>query len=252
MLFRSSSFFVIVKGRKGSLYDPEGDSLFANPKLWTKKDDFSSPQMQQLILSQWLMDYCREAYSYGMEDEYFGYWNRVVTDPVWQGVLFLNVELDAENLPSSLVPVLDGVQDRDSLCFHHIGFTVSPVGQTEGRKTIKGRPEGEPAAFFGLIHYQDSALPGSEIRTVAPLGRPDYDFRLLVLRVRFENSVVKKFESYAQLTINSLFGCVPVASEYGCRDNTMLLEGIYQVKDGISSFLLKNEDTGRFCFQGGI
>ena len=243
---------VIVKGRKGSLYDPEGDSLFANPKLWTKKDDFTLPQMQQLILSQWLMDYCREAYSYGMEDEYFGYWNRVVTDPVWQGVLFLNVELDAENLPSSLVPVLDGVQDRDSLCFHHIGFTVSPVGQTEGRKNIKGRPEGEPAAFFGLIHYQDSALTGSEIRTVAPLGRPDYDFRLLVLRVRFENSVVKKFESYAQLTINSLFGCVPVASEYGCRDNTMLLEGIYQVKDGISSFLLKNEDTGRFCFQGGV
>ena len=252
---------VVVKGRKGSLYDPDGESLFANPKLWTKKDDFSSPETeegkgrdktQQLILSQWLMDYCRNAYSYGKEDEYFGNWNRAVTDPAWQGVLFLNVELDKENLPSSLVPILDGIQDRDSLCFHHIGFTVSPVGQAADWKKVKGRPEGEPAAFFGLIHYQDSALPESEIRTVAPTGHPAYQFRILVLRVRFENSVVKKFESYAQLTINSLFGCVPMASEDGCKDNTMLLEGIYQVKDGISNFLLKNENTGRFCFRGGV
>lgn len=247
---------MIVKGRKGSLYNPNGESLFANPMLWTGKDDFSSPvteegsspdKGQQLILSQWLMDYCRKAEGYGENDEYFGNWNRLVKDPSWQGVLFLNVSLEAGLIPASLQPILEGIDTPDNFCYHHVGFTISPVEQKDG--VVSQR---DAASFFGLIYYKDNAVVENNVTTVLPGGSGDYEFKLLVLRVLFENSVVKKFESYAQLTINELFGCRVASDIRGCKNNTMLLEGTFQVRDGVSTYLLKNTAEGRFFFSGGV
>ena len=250
---------MIVKGCYGSIYDPEdkqstaqsdSKSLIRNPEKWVEKEVFSSPltvegkaDSKQLInLSTWMFQYCVEAEK-KKENDYFNHFYKIITDPHWQGILFLNVPLEQKNLPVSLGGILCGLPEGASINLHHIGINLTKIKKSETGVLADGT-----SSLFGLIYYVDEIY--EELQgPVYPTTSEEYQFQLLTLKVRFENSTVKKFENYAQLTMDRLFGLVPDHMEDGSNNNSMMLMGGYQNNNGNPSYSLKNEKDCLFYFQ---
>lgn len=248
---------MIVKGRRGKIFDPEdgereagqAKSLAANPSLWTNAAKLAAPPSEgtgagdadQLVnLATWMMKYCREAYQ-KEKDGYFENFCQIIQDEEWQGVLFLNIPMEREALPEQLQGLASGLPESTDLHAHHIGIKTSPVSVDDGRL----RQDGD-SSLFGLVYFRDQQFRG---KPVAP-DQGAYDFKLLELKVLFENSEVKKFVSHAQLTLNELFGLQVSRTEGDVSAyNSMLLSGMYQNDNGVASYRLRNEHESKFCFQ---
>lgn len=111
--------------------------------------------------------------------------------------------------------------------------------------------------MFGLIYYVDPAYiappPGIDPRPVPPTAGTDYQFRVLTLKALFENTAVQRFQSYAQLTLNSLFD-MPVVSmgEGGNPYATLVLRGSYQDNGGRAVYSLGTTATSTFYFDNNL
>ena len=231
---------MIFKGRKGKLYDPNdvANCLVANPKKWNQTEDFSIPKTesnedpaQLIILSNWLQEYFKNAHQ--QENDYFTKFNAIATDENWTGILFLRVDIN--DLPSNIRGMVAGVTDQSAFNAHHLGVEISPIRFNDGVPDLS-----TPSSLFGLIYYNDPAYdPTKPDQPVPPNPGQDYDFRVLDLKVLFENSAVKHFESYAQLTLNRLFGSVvSKMGEGGNLYNSIILKGALQHNGNTSVYSL--------------
>lgn len=246
---------MIFKGRKGKLYDPENESncLIANPKKWSQAADFSIPQTtdtpdsgQLVILSNWLQTYFKNAYN--QTSDYFKKFKNIAIDENWTGVLFLRV--DITGTPENLSGIVAGVSNPSAFNAHHLGIEVSPVNLNDD-----GIPQlDKPSSFFGLIYYLDPGFTDTQpIRAIAPTTTNTYDFKLLALKVLFENTAVKGFESYAQLTLNSLFdSSVSKTLDASNIYKNVLLTGCLQINQGQPVYSLESKNDDAFYLDNNI
>lgn len=247
---------LIVKGRKGKLFDPDGaaeNSLVANPEKWTQSADFASPTTpdapqpdsgQLVILSQWLQKFFKDA-GEQKETEYFEQFNTIAKDENWTGILILNMHI--EQLPKDLAGLTAGITQPQAFKAHHFAIEISQV-----KTTVE---IAESSSMFGLIYYIDPDFTETDqdAQPVPPAMGVDYDFRLLVLKVLFQNSSVKRFQSYAQITLNKLFD-MPVSKmgAGGNPYNTIVLRGSYQNNNGEPVYSLGAITDNSFYFDSNV
>jgi hypothetical protein len=266
---------LIIKGRTGALYDPasastRAASLVSNPDQWTQKDAFAAPSdlridpatgnevvgppdvTELLILSGWLQRYFGAA-SEATDTEYFSTFNRIARDADWTGILVLRMKI--AQLPNDLAGIMAGVSAPERFFAHHLAIQISPVANDPSAKDIE---LSSPSSIFGLIYYTDPSftppLAGQTAQPVAPAAGTDYDFRLLSLKVLFQNTAVQRFQSWAQLTLNRLFG-MPVTRMGGGGGNpynTLVLAGSYQNNSGQPVYSLSTQADSTFFFDNNV
>lgn len=258
---------MIVKGRKGKLFDPDSDpnisaqnSLVANPKKWTQRNVFGAPSTidsegnqqdpdssQLVILSQWMQTYFQQAHEQG-DNAYFEKFNTIATDENWTGILILR--MDINQTPSNLQGIKAGIVDEGAFNAHHFAIEISPVV-----KGSNGAAINQSSTMFGLIYYVDPDFDDTKSppETIAPTTATTYDFRLLSLKVLFENTAVKNFESFSQLTINELFDTQVLAMQN--QQNVfknILLQGSFQINNGNAVYSMGSVDDNTFLFTSNI
>lgn len=252
---------MIVKGVKGKILDVDsagvvqGASLLKSPDKWTMREVFASPDppdMSELVpLSDWLVDYCLSAWQ-KREDPYFAKFASILSDPGWTGVLFLKANV--AQLPDDIAGILSGVKDPTDFYAHHVGIDI---GQIDGAKV----QQRDTSSMFALVHYidprYDDSLPP---HTIPPLNlEAEQDFTLLTLKALFENSAVKKFDSLAQMVLNSLFGASvtqmidvkPEGDEIN-GNHAVLLEGGIQRNSGATVYSLASTWPNRFVLANNV
>ena len=257
---------LIVKGRQGALWDPgEGASgLVQNPDLWTQRGDFASPTFltpqadgkekfegpdpnQQIILAQWLQDYFLAASR--QTSPYFQAFNTLALDPNWTGILLLRADIVC--LPTDLQGILAGVRDPASFNAHHFGINVSKIDPQNVEVD-------RSSSMFGLIYYVDSEFddnfdPAVGPAPVQPTAGEPYDFITLSLKVQFENTAVKGFNSATQLTLNQLFeSTVDHMGEGGNPYNTVILRGSFQKNGDQTVYSMSSQSDDTFFFDSNV
>ena len=249
---------IIIKGRKGKLYDPEGmseENLVANPEKWTQRADFASPitvnnpapdPSQQVILAQWLQEFFKNA-SEQIDTEYFETFNEIAVDENWTGILVLKMKI--HKIPDDLAGITAGITQPEAFNAHHFAIKISQVQNNDEGVELK-----DSSSMYGLIYYVDPDYdPSQPGQPVPPAAGVTYDFRLLTLKVLFENTAIKNFQSYAQTTLNQFFD-MPVdrMGEGGNPYNTIVLRGSYQNNNGQPVYSLGSITDNTFYFDSNI
>lgn len=240
---------LIFKFRTGALED-----LVRNPELWTQRNEFGAPSdrsqpdklpdpKELVIVSQWLQEYIDEA-KRQEEDPYFAPFRRIIADPHWTGILALKVTVS--QLPDQLSGLLGGI-DRSRFYAHHWGVAMNTIDPQQV-------DQADDSATFGLISYLDPAYePSAQPGPIPPETGETYEFKVLALRVLFENAAVKIFESTAQLTLNEIFA-EPVShmSDEVNLYNSILLKGSYQNQEGENLYVLDAVEDNTFYFDSNL
>ncbi|UCZ75914.1 hypothetical protein LHK94_02540 [Dickeya zeae] len=251
---------MIVKNITGPLWDPNGnvdDNLVASPSKWTQADTFAAPtigrddtpDLQQMVnLSQWLQDYFTAAFA--QEDAvFFGDFCRIAADPNWTGILILRAKI--ATVPNDLAGITAGIRNPDRFYAHHLAVQISQ---------IKSEPAGagilidKQSSVYGLIYYVDSSYDTStEGSPVTPAYGEDYDFITLTLKVLFENTAVKQFSSYTQLTLNKVFdSSVTGMGDGGNQYNSIIMSGTFQSNNGRPTYGMKTLYDYSFLFNNNV
>jgi hypothetical protein len=155
---------------------------------------------------------------------------QVLLNPLWNGVLALNVPVPPTALPKELAGLAAGIDE--SLFFaHHAGVDATPVDHDAATGTLTMKR----SSVFGLVSYSDPERLAST---------SDYAFKVRTLEVLFQSSAIASFASRVELQINKLFG-----DEVFLRDgafNNVVFDGVYQDHDGEPSYVFANQAENRF------
>lgn len=246
---------MIVKNIPGPLWDPDGnvdDNLIANPAKWTQAETFAAPTMkpgetpdqQQMVnLSQWLQDYFAAAFAEDDQD-FFGRFCQIARDPNWTGILVLRARI--AKVPDDLAGITAGIRNTDRFFAHHLAVEISQITSDPQGEGIQIEKQ---SSVYGLIHYIDSDYDSSsEGSPVTPAYGEDYDFITLTLKVLFENTSVKQFSSFTQLTLNKVFGSAVTGMEEGGNQyNSIIMSGSFQNNSGRLTYGMKT--LSDYCFQ---
>jgi hypothetical protein len=236
-----------------------------NPSNWTSADQFNDVQSQGLaFLSQWIQDYIEQARimaaderRQGVKESYFQHFLDIVDSDTWNGILALKVHIDLGQFPAELKGLIGGI-DLTRFNAHHLGIEVNFVQAQDGSLGISGN-----SSLFGLIYYMDAAyenqlaLGGSPDRPVQA-APGDYDFKVLTLKVLFENTAVKSFESKLQVTVNRWFGdqvlniVEPNGTIVSLPSNSIILDGAYEEHDGQSTFTFASNADQLFRLNSNV
>jgi len=245
---------LICKFCDGSLID-----RIKNPRKWTNPCAFNSREPGSLdAVSQWLQDYIAEAElnaSQGSDAMYFQHFLDIAKSPAWQGILALRVTVNLEQFPQELQGLLAGI-DLSKFFAHHLGMELAYIKASDG--VLK--PEGN-SSLFGLIYYVDPAFQSqiaSEGSPDLPVPAPpnvDYNFKVLTLKVLFENSEIKNFASKAQITLNRLFDDETsrvTTSQGPAISNSIVLNGSYENHDGQGVYVFNTTAVNKFWLTSNV
>lgn len=227
---------LIFKFCEGALIDQIPDS-----STWTSPELFNSVEYGNLeLLQTWLMDYCTDATDkYEAGDSNYYYFSNIINDPNWNGILLLQSNISVQDFPPELQGLLAGI-DLSRFFGHHMGINVNHISADEnGELTMSA-----VSSLFGLIDYTDVVFDQYDddlAKYLANISTPtgDYNYKVLSLRVLFENSVIQNFNSYVQLAINSLFGCSVTAVS---NSNIIIFTGSYEDQNGDPNYIFN--ETG--------
>lgn len=155
------------------------------------------------------------------DDPFVIFYNEVINNPLWNGVLFLNAPVDFTQMPEPLQFLAAGI-DTQQFYAHHVGFSVTPFTPTTTGIDL------HQTAAFGLINYEDPTdLVAS---STIPLG-----FKTLQLQVRFANAHVVDFSAQVELMLNNLLGS-PLSKTEPARGNNLIMNGSYQRVGGVPAY----------------
>jgi hypothetical protein len=153
---------------------------------------------------------------------YRDFYDEIVANEAWNGMLFLNAPIAISELPPELQFLIAGI-NLDEFYAHHVGFSVTPFeGNEEGGITLK------QTAVFGLIDYNDPE--DLRLETNVELA-----FKTLALRAVFKNAALRDFSAEVELMVNRLF-FAPVTKRASTRGNNLILLGSYQKQNGRPSY----------------
>ncbi len=250
---------MILKFCDGSLAD-----RVTNPNRWTSPKTFSlaagSSGIDALAytgLSQWLQAYIAEGVerASGRSAAFYKNFARIATDPDWNGVIVLDADLSAEDLPPEIQGLAAGI-DFSHFGAHHFGFTVSRVVVDNKAQSIS--MDGV-SSLFGLVDYEDpiyasNLAAGVDPNTPIPVETSD-DFEFTVLRLQslFENAKLVDFKSNVQLTVDRLFDSqVTKGYNNGVPQPAtgVVLDGSYVDQNGEASYVFQQTQTTVFTLDG--
>ncbi|WP_166923161.1 hypothetical protein [Flavobacterium poyangense] len=211
-----------------------------NIQGWNSPDTFNDTSSNGLPnLSMWLQQYIQsgiDKYTIQHDNDYLNFYN-IATNPNWQGVIALGVDISVQDFPKELQGLLAGI-DLDNFYAHHFGIDISIVNNDKG--TVAMKPT---SSMFALIDYEDPTFEGMgsdpiEYKNSAPInGSVDYDFVVLQLKIVFTNSKIYNYNSYLALTVNKLFG---EKIDLSNRANLIILTGTYENSNGVPSYAFTN------------
>lgn len=133
---------------------------------------------------------------------------RRVDDPSWNGVLVLGASLGLGGLPEQLRGLAAGLPSH--LAVDHVGIDLTTIEP--------GTADTWRSALFGVVDHDDRDVPW---RRDGALG-----MRVPLLKLRFENDQVDRFECRLELDLGELFD-VSVGN-----GRTLALEGRYESRVG--------------------
>ena len=230
--------------------------LIKNPAIWTNACYFNKTENDGLIaLSKWLQNYIDDAEKQNEFDASFNKFVGYINNPEWNGILILKVDVSLTDFPDELRALLAGI-DQDRFNAHHLGIEVNFVEETNGRIKIAGK-----SSLFGLIYYLDKAYESQIItggRTDLPVSvepNIDYQFKVLSLKILFDNSEIKDFASKIQLTVNKWFdeNVLKVTHEFDTApSNSILLNGSLENHNGQQSYVFNTVQENKFWLSGNI
>jgi|GEM_PF-494116 len=241
---------LILKFCSGSLQE-----RITNPNRWTRPTDFSllpgtDPELAGLSttgLSQWLQAYVAEGVerSEGPSAAFYREFARIATDPEWNGVIALAVDLGIESLPKEIVGLAAGI-DFTRFAAHHFGFTVSRV-EVDKSSGVISIADGD-SSLFGLVDYEDPIYASNLSSGVDPdmpisiQFEGDFDFTVLQLQSLFENAKLVRFNSRIQLSIDRLFAA-DVSEVFSAGRlqpaNGIVLDGSYVDQNGEPTYVFQ-------------
>lgn len=161
---------------------------------------------------------------------YRAFHTNVVSNPAWNGVLFLNAPVGLDDLPDALQFLAAGI-DPAKFYAHHVGFPVTPFDVADGVITLG------QTAVFGLIDYRD---PGHLFLTDVPFA-----FKTLSLTAVFANAALAGFAAQVELLMNVLFSD-SLTREDPDHGNNLLLNGSLQLQNGQPAYVFTLEGTNRY------
>jgi len=156
----------------------------------------------------------------------------VVLNPQWNGILALNVKVPPTDMPDQLKSLAAGL-NVDQFFAHHVGINASPIKYDP----TAGSLAPQRSSVFGLIYYEDPAL-------LTDIAIP-YNFKVLTLKVLFQNSGIADFTSQVDLLVNSLFS--QKVTLQGGTGNNILFDGVYQEHDGVPSYVFLTQAASTFA-----
>ncbi|WP_300488899.1 hypothetical protein [Flavobacterium sp.] len=211
-----------------------------NIQGWNSPDTFNDTSNSGLPnLSMWLQQYIQsgmDQYTVRKDLDYANFYN-IATNPSWQGVISLAVDISVQDFPVELQGLLAGI-DLSRFYAHHFGIDISIVNNDNGKVAMQ-----PSSSMFALIDYQDQTFYGlgsnpDVYKAKAPInGAVDYDFVVLQLKIVFTNSKIYNYNSYLALTVNKLFGEKIDSSN---RNNLIILTGTYENSNGVPSYTFMN------------
>lgn len=243
---------LIFKFCRGKLSD-----WVKNPKQWIQAADFNivnADHFELHLLSRWLQDYFAEAQNEA-DNPYFAYFNSIIDDPNWTGILALKVDVDAEEFPDQLKGLVAGI-GLDKFNAHHLGIEINHIDTTADLLTIE-----DSSSIFGLIYYMDSVYKQQIKKNPEDVNRPvpaapgDYDFKVLTLQVLFENTAIKDFASKIQVSMRSVFGEEITEFANDIVEDpqiSLLLDGAYEEKNGAATYTFQTETPTKLWVDSNV
>jgi len=163
---------------------------------------------------------------------YARFYSEVVSNPWWNGILFLNAPVAIAQFPPELQFLTAGIES-ERFYAHHVGFSLTPF-EAAGEGVALGQ-----TAVFGLIDYSDPA--DLVLTSNVPLA-----FKTNALRVRFANAAVADFSAEVELMVNRLFGALLTKAD-PARGNNLVLHGSYQRQNGKPTYAFTLEGKNEFA-----
>ncbi len=164
------------------------------------------------------------------DDPYAAFYRDVVSEPGWNGFLFLGAPVAIAELPSELQFMAAGI-DPERFYAHHIGFAATPV-ETDAAGAIVIKQTGS----FGLIDYHDPV----DLVLDASNPEPRFDFKTLRLTARFANAALVDFSAQVELMVNRLFD-TELTKLDPTHGNNLLLNGVSQRQGDKISYVFQLE-----------
>ena len=234
---------MIFKYCRGTL-----QNLVNAPQNWTGGDNFNSTQNGNSLqgLSAWLSNYIAEGIQeYENGDEDFEQFYEIVTDPNWNGIIGLNVDIDFNNFPPQLEGLLAGINENKFRA-HHFGVQVN---QPQISATTWNLELGKQSTLFGLINYTSPPLVNGDD------PQSDFDFRVLLLKVVFQHSKITNFKGKIQLLVNKLFGSEVIKTMNGSQQsnaNELIFNSGFEVHDGYPVYTFTDLNDTRFYVNNSV
>lgn len=229
--WRASETMIVIKNFPRSL-----DELAADSSRWVLPREFNADPADASARLQAMVKAARKRARNDdgsvRDGDLLFFAETVASDPGWNGILFLNIPLPLEALPSALAGLAAGI-DPARFSAHHLGISQAPLDP------LVPPPD---SSFFGLISYP----PNGEPDPAPGEGGGDYDFQVLRLQTRFVNSQPVSFSAQIALAVRRLFQAVAdreVAPGTLAPDDNLILEGAMQRQGGAAaySFALPSE-----------
>ena len=253
---------MILKFCSGSLQE-----RVTNPNRWTAPETFSLvagagagvDTVAYTGLSQWLQAYIQMGIdrASGPSGAFYQNFKQIATDPDWNGVIVLQADLSATDLPEQIRGLAAGI-DFSAFTAHHFGFTVSRVrvDPASGVITLDG-----DSSIFGLIDYENPAYAQNLAAGVGPdvpvpvQTAGGFDFTVLQLQSLFENTRLVDFKSHVQLTVDRLFGSAVTDTYVGGAPmpaNGIVLDGSYVDQNGTASYVFQQDTPSVLTLDGNV
>ncbi|UOQ99311.1 hypothetical protein MUN81_07370 [Hymenobacter sp. 5317J-9] len=260
----SFSNVLLLKFRPGKITDLVNDT-----SAWTDAAIFNTDVAG---VQTWLANYLTEAATLGQTNSYYDYFNQIVNNPAWTGILALKTDVGLSQFPEDLRGLLGGI-DLSHFYAHHLGIEINYV------EPLNGVLQMPKSSLFALISYLDKDyrpaasayahrnrhVPGifSVFNRVEAAEADDetayrYDFTVLTLEVLFQNSRIKDFTSKIQLTTNQWFGDSAhkeVSNDKGpFAPYNILLNGFYENHEGHNTytFVTLKDDSYTFVLDSQV
>jgi hypothetical protein len=218
---------IIFKFCPGSLL--EG---IKQPGRWTEAEIFNEASQIE-NLSKWIRNYCwlDTSEENQVPPELIPFY-RICRDPNWNGIIALNVDIDASQMPDELICLLGGIKS-ERLRAHHIGLNSNQVEWDD----IAGLKMDKPSSLFGYIFYEDDVKVKWD-------SKETFKFRLTELKARFANTRIELFHAKIELLVRELYGNPVIISEYkgsGLSEPILTLFGTMELHEGVPTYIFQTE-----------